>query len=243
MKLKILWMYHDLIDLYGDKGNIEVLRRRAAKRGIECVVDTCTLDEKKEIQDYDLFFLGGGADREQQLIFRDLLGRRDGIAAAMDSGTAFLLICGGYQLFGQYYKDQDGNVLESLGFFDYYTVASDRDHRCIGNIALEAAIDGDTFMMVGFENHGGQTMNVQTPLGKVLSGHGNMYRSEFEGFLNDQVVATYMHGPLLPKNPAVADKILMRALKRNYGEVQLAKLDDTLEDKAREVMLKRLKVI
>jgi len=98
-------------------------------------------------------------------------------------------------------------------------------------------------MMVGFENHGGQTMNVQTPLGRVLSGHGNMYRSEFEGFLNDQVVATYMHGPLLPKNPAVADKILMRALKRNYGEVQLAKLDDTLEDKAREVMLKRLKVI
>ena len=243
MKLKILWMYHDLMDLYGDKGNIEVLRRRAEKRGIECVVDTCTLDEKKEIQDYDLFFLGGGADREQQLIFRDLLGRRDGIAAAMDSGTAFLLICGGYQLFGKYYKDQDGNVLESLGFFDYYTVASDRDHRCIGNIALEAAIDGDTFMMVGFENHGGQTMNVQTPLGRVLSGHGNMYRSEFEGFLNDQVVATYMHGPLLPKNPAVADKILMRALKRNYGEVQLAKLDDTLEDKAREVMLKRLKVI
>ena len=243
MKLKILWMYHDLMDLYGDKGNIEVLRRRAEKRGIECVVDTCTLDEKKEIQDYDLFFLGGGADREQQLIFRDLLGRRDGIAAAMDSGTAFLLICGGYQLFGQYYKDQDGNVLESLGFFDYYTVASDRDHRCIGNIALEAAIDGDTFMMVGFENHGGQTMNVQTPLGRVLSGHGNMYRSEFEGFLNDQVVATYMHGPLRPKNPAVADKILMRALKRNDGEVQLAKLDDTLEDKAREVMLKRLKVI
>ena len=93
MKLKILWMYHDLMDLYGDKGNIEVLRRRAEKRGIECVVDTCTLNEEKKISDYDLFFLGGGADREQQLIYKDLLGRRAGIQEAMDSGTAFLLIC------------------------------------------------------------------------------------------------------------------------------------------------------
>ncbi len=243
MKLKILWMYHDLMDLYGDKGNIEVLRRRAEKRGIECIVDTCTLNEQKTIEDYDLFFLGGGADREQQLIYKDLLGRRDGIQKAMDSGTAFLLICGGYQLFGKYYKDQDGNVLESLGFFDYYTVASDRDHRCIGNIALEATIDGDTFKMVGFENHGGQTQNVSTPLGKVLSGHGNTYQSSYEGFLNDQVLATYMHGPLLPKNPAAADKILQRALRRNYGSVTLEKLDDSLELKAQEVMLKRLKVL
>ena len=243
MKLKILWMYHDLMDLYGDKGNIEVLRRRAEKRGIECVVDTCTLNEEKKISDYDLFFLGGGADREQQLIYKDLLGRRAGIQEAMDSGTAFLLICGGYQLFGKYYKDQDGNVLESLGFFDYYTVASDRDHRCIGNIALEATIDGDTFRMVGFENHGGQTHDVATPLGKVLSGHGNTSQSSFEGFQNDQVIATYMHGPLLPKNPMAADKIIKRALKRNYGETELAPLDDTLELKAQEVMLKRLKVI
>lgn len=243
MKLNILWMYHDLMDLYGDKGNIEVLRRRAEKRGIECTVDTCTLNEEKNIADYDLFFLGGGADREQQLIYKDLLGRKDNIREAMDGGTAFLLICGGYQLFGRYYRDQDGNVLESLGFFDYYTEASDRDHRCIGNIALEAEIDGETIRMVGFENHGGQTKNVATPLGRVLSGHGNMYRSEYEGFLNDQVVATYMHGPLLPKNPAVADRIILRALRKNYGAVSLAPLDDTLELKAREVMLKRLKVI
>ena len=243
MKLKILWMYHDLMDLYGDKGNIEVLRTRAEKRGIECIVDTCTLNEKKTIEDYDLFFLGGGADREQQLIYKDLLERKDGIQKAMDAGSAFLLICGGYQLFGKYYKDQDGNILESLGFFDYYTVASDRDHRCIGNIALEATIDGETFKMVGFENHGGQTENVATPLGKVLSGHGNMYQSAYEGFMNDQVIATYMHGPLLPKNPKAADKILKRALRRNYGDTELEPLDDTLEIKAQEVMLKRLGVI
>ena len=159
------------------------------------------------------------------------------------AATTLLAGCAGQGPTGLRCEYQDGNVLESLGFFDYYTVASDRDHRCIGNIALEATIDGDTFRMVGFENHGGQTQNVATPLGKVLSGHGNMYRSSHEGFLNDQVLATYMHGPLLPKNPMAADKILQRALRRNYGSVTLEKLDDTLELKAQEVMLKRLKVI
>ena len=123
--------------------------------------------------------------------------------------------------------------MEGLGFFDYFTESTDRDHRCIGNIAIEATMDGETFKAVGFENHGGQTRNVETPLGKVLYGHGNTFDSGFEGFLNDQVLATYMHGPLLPKNPKIADKILQRALRKNYGDVTLA---------AQEVMLKRLKV-
>ena len=158
----------------------------------------------------------------------------------MEQGTAFLLICGGYQLFGQYYRDQDGNTVEGLGIFDYYTVAKDRASRCIGNIAIETTLDGETFRAVGFENHGGQTMNVSTPFGKVLSGHGNMYQSEYEGFMNDQVIATYMHGPLLPKNPKIADALIRRALRRRYGDVTLEPLDDTLEKRAAEVMLKRL---
>ena len=114
MNLKILWMYHDLMDLYGDKGNAEVLRRRAEKRGIEVQLDTCTIGEEKNIDEYDLFFLGGGADKEQNLIFADLLQRKQSIQTAMDHKTAFLLICGGYQLFGQYYKDQDGNVMKDV---------------------------------------------------------------------------------------------------------------------------------
>lgn len=243
MELKILWMYHNLMDLYGDKGNTEVLRVRAEKRGIKAIVDTCTLGEEKDICDYDLFFLGGGADREQQLIYKDLLDRRDNIEKAMNEKTAFLLICGGYQMFGKYYKDQDGNVIDSLGFFDYYTVASDRDHRCIGNIAIEAQMDGETFKAVGFENHGGQTENVSSPFAKVLSGHGNTFDGGAEGFLNEQVLATYMHGPLLPKNPKIADKIIERALKKRYGEVHLDPLDDTIENKARDVMLERLHVL
>lgn len=240
MNLKILWMYHDLMDLYGDKGNAEVLRVRAGKRGIDTVIDTCTIGEEADINAYDLFFMGGGADHEQNLIHDDLLSRKENILNAMNHGTAFLLICGGYQLFGKYYKDQDGNMVDGLNIFDYYTEASDRSSRCIGNIAIEATMDGETFKAVGFENHGGQTKGVATPFGKVLSGHGNMHKSEYEGFLNDQVLATYMHGPLLPKNPKIADLLIQRALKKRYGEVALEPLDDTLENKAAEIMLKRL---
>lgn len=243
MELKILWMYHDLMDLYGDKGNTQVLKIRAEKRGIDVTVDTCTIGEKKDISAYDLFFMGGGADNEQGLIYQDLLSRKDNIAKAMEEKTAFLLICGGYQLFGKYYKDQDGNVIDGLGFFDYYTEASDRDHRCIGNIALETEMDGETFKAVGFENHGGQTKNVSSPFGRVLSGHGNTFKGGFEGFMNEQVAATYMHGPLLPKNPKIADKIILRALKKRYGQVGLEPLDDSLENSARDVMLKRLGVL
>lgn len=242
MKLKILWMYHDLMDLYGDKGNLQVLKIRAEKRGIDCTVDTCTIGQKKDCREYDLFFLGGGADREQNLIFQDLMERRERIQQAMDEKTAFLLICGGYQLFGQYYLDQDRKKIPGLGFFDYYTESSDRDHRCIGNIAIQADIDGQTFDAVGFENHGGQTRNVSHPFGRVLYGHGNTFQGGQEGFQNDQVLATYMHGPLLPKNPKIADLVLERALHRQYPDAHLEPLDDQLEDAAREVMLKRLHV-
>lgn len=242
MNLKMIWMYHDLMDLYGDKGNLQVLRIRAQQRGIDVTLDTCTIGEQRDIRDYDLFFLGGGADREQNLIFEDLLKRRDQIAQAMQEKTAFLLICGGYQLFGKYYLDQDGKKIPGLDFFDYYTVAGDRDHRCIGNIAVEAAMDGHVFEAVGFENHGGQTHEVDTPFAKVLSGHGNMFSGGQEGFVNDQVLATYMHGPLLPKNPMIADLVIQRALRKRSGEVELKPLDDTLETRAREVMLERLHV-
>ncbi|MBP3891025.1 MAG: glutamine amidotransferase [Solobacterium sp.] len=244
MEIRILWLYHDLMDLYGDKGNIMVLKTRAEKRGIHCFVDTCTINEEKDIASYDLLFLGGGADHEQNLIYEDLLARKEAIQEALAKKTAALLICGGYQLFGKYYLDQDGNRVEGLGIYDYYTESSDRDHRCIGNIAIEATIDGETFKAVGFENHGGQTKNVATPLGKVLKGHGNTYGDGTEGFVDDCVIATYMHGPLLPKNPRIADCILTRALNKK-GQLQgnkLEPLDDSLEQQAQQIMLKRLGV-
>lgn len=242
MELKILWMYHDLMDLYGDKGNIETLRYRASKRGINVVVDTCTLQEKGNIEDYDIFFLGGGADKEQTLIYKDLLARKESILKAKESGTAFLLICGGYQLFGQYYLDQDGQKIDGLGIYDYYTESSDRDHRCIGNIVVKTNIHDKEVTVVGFENHGGQTKAVSNPFGKVLVGHGNTYKGEYEGYMDAQTIATYMHGPLLPKNPEIADEVILRGLNRRYTVEKLEPLQDTLENAAHDAMLKRLNV-
>ena len=242
MELKILWMYHDLMDLYGDKGNIETLRYRASKRGIHVIVDTCTLQEERNIEDYDIFFLGGGADKEQTLIYKDLLARKESILKAKESGTAFLLICGGYQLFGQYYLDQDGQKIDGLGIYDYYTESSDRDHRCIGNIVVKTNIYDKEVTVVGFENHGGQTKAVSNPFGKVLVGHGNTYKGEYEGYMDAQTIATYMHGPLLPKNPAIADEVILRGLNRRYAVEQLEPLQDTLENAAHDAMLKRLNV-
>ena len=242
MELKILWMYHDLMDLYGDKGNIETLRYRASKRGINVVVDTCTLQEKRNIEDYDIFFLGGGADKEQTLIYKDLLARKESILKAKESGTAFLLICGGYQLFGQYYLDQDGQKIDGLGIYDYYTESSDRDHRCIGNIVVKSNIHDKEVTVVGFENHGGQTKAVSNSFGKVLVGHGNTYKGKYEGYMDAQTIATYMHGPLLPKNPAIADEVILRGLNRRYTVEQLEPLQDTLENAAHDAMLKRLNV-
>ena len=242
MKLKILWMYHDLMDLYGDKGTIETLRYRASKRGINVIVDTCTLQEERNIEDYDIFFLGGGADKEQTLVYKDLLERKKSILKAKESGTAFLLICGGYQLFGQYYLDQDGQKIDGLGIYDYYTESSDRDHRCIGNIVVETNIHDKKVTVVGFENHGGQTKEVSNPFGKVLVGHGNTFDSGFEGYMDTQTIATYMHGPLLPKNPDIADEVILRGLKRRYTLDYLEPLQDSLEHAAHDAMLKRLNV-
>ena len=246
MKLKVCWMYHDIMDLYGDKGNMMVLTKRCEDRGIEITIDTCSIGEEKDLSTYDILFLGGGADREQHLLIDDLLARKENIKKAMDEHTFILLICGGYQLFGQYYIDADNNKIEGLKFFDYYTENHPQQKRCIGNIAINCKLDDEEFMAVGFENHGGQTRNVKTPLGKVLAGHGNNFEDHMEGFYNGCVLGTYMHGPLLPKNPKIADFVIYKGLKKKHpdlGFYDLLPLDDTLENKAKNHMLKRLNVI
>lgn len=233
-------MYHDVMDLYGDRGNMQVLKKRCLDRGIDITIDTCGIGQEKTIKDYDLLFIGGGADREQGLLYDDLVSRKQDIMDAIDAKTFVLLICGGYQFFGQYYIDNNNNQMEGLGIFNYYTASDAKVGRCIGNIEIEATLDGQTINMVGFENHGGQTRGVSHPLGKVIHGHGNEYQGGYEGFYNGQVLGTYMHGPLLPKNPQVADFIITKALAKRYGEVQLAPLDDSLENRAHEVMQKRM---
>ena len=242
MKLNICWMYHDLMNLYGDQGNIQVIKKRCEWRNIEAKVDTCSIGEDKDLSQYDLVFIGGGADQEQKLLISDLLSRKENIKQALDTNTFFLLICGGYQLFGQYYIDGDGEKINGLGLYSYESVAGTRDNRCIGNIIVEATLDDQLIKVVGFENHGGQTKGVQTPFAKVIKGHGNMYQSAYEGFYNGQVLGTYIHGPLLPKNPQIADFVIKKALSKNYGNVDLVPLDDEMENQARTVLLKRMNV-
>lgn len=243
--IKVCWMYHNIMDLYGDKGNMMVLSARCEARGIECVIDTLELGQEKDLTTYDLLFLGGGADREQVLLMEDLLKRKDNIKQAMEKGAFVVLICGGYQLFGQYYIAADGTKIQGLEFFDYYTEAGSDYKRCIGNIAIKANLEGQEVTVVGFENHGGQTRNVAQPFGSVLSGYGNNMEDHMEGFFNGQVIGTYMHGPLFPKNPEVADYVIYKCIQKNNPTFQysdLTPLDDTLEHAARDVMLTRLQI-
>ena len=244
--IKVCWMYHNIMDLYGDKGNMMVLSKRCEQRNIKCIIDTLEIGESKDLTQYDLLFLGGGADREQVLLMEDLLQRREQIQQAMEQGTFIVLICGGYQLFGQYYIAADGTKIEGLKFFPYYTEAGSDYKRCIGNIAIRAKLEGKEYTIVGFENHGGQTRNVDQPLGDVLSGYGNTMEDHKEGFYNGSVLATYMHGPLFPKNPEVVDFVIYKCLKKQnpaFTLDQLTPLDDHLEYAAKSVMLKRLQIM
>lgn len=241
--LKILYLYPDMLELYGDYGNIQVLKYRMEKRGINCIIDRyCIGDEKPNFNDYDIVFAGGGADNEQSILADDLVKYKDDIKQAVQQGVFFLLICGAYQLFGKYYKGVEGNIIPGLDVFPYYTeAAEDRRKRCIGNIVLDVELEeGKPTKVIGFENHGGQTYQSTSPFGKVLYGNGNQFGADREGFFLGNVIATYLHGPLLSKNPDVADYIIKYCLDRKYNEkFELIKLNDTFENKCREQLLSK----
>ncbi len=188
-----------------------------------------------------LFLLVGGADNEQNILSSDLIKYKDNIKEAIQNGVFFLLICGAYQLFGKYYKDVDGNIITGLDIFDYYTEAiSDRQSRCIGNIVIESNLNGVQTKIIGFENHGGQTFGVSNSFGKVLFGNGNKFGDSEEGFFQNNVIGTYLHGPLLSKNPILADFIIKYCFERKYNEtVDLVPLDDEFENLCREQLLDR----
>lgn len=241
-EIKLLYLYPDMLELYGDYGNIQVLKYRCEKREINLIVDKYSIGMKvPDFSDYDIVFAGGGADNEQSILSEDLIKYKDNIKEAVDNGTFFLLICGAYQLFGKYYKGVDGQVIPGLEIFDYYTEAQpDRRKRCIGNIITEVNINGELTKVVGFENHGGQTFNITSPFGKVLFGNGNKFEDSEEGFFLKNIIATYLHGPLLSKNPKIADYIIKYCLDRKYNEeIILEELDDTLEEKCRGQLFKK----
>lgn len=241
-ELKILYLYPDILELYGDYGNIQVLKYRLEKRGFGCTIDKYSIgDEEPDFSNYDLIFAGGGADNEQNILSKDLIKYKDDIKKAFDNGVFFLLICGAYQLFGKYYKSVEGDIIPGLEIFPYYTEAiEDRQKRCIGNIVIDVNLNGKSTKVIGFENHGGQTYDIDSPFGQVLFGNGNKFSDTNEGFFKSNVIATYLHGPLLSKNPDISDYIIKYCLDRKYNEeIALEELDDTFENLCRKQLLDR----
>ena len=224
--LRVCALYPDLMNIYADRGNLLVLERRCAWRGLGFQLTACGLGEPlREQSAHDLFYLGGGQDRDQRLCAEDLIValKRDGLLAAAARGAVVLGVCGGYQLLGRSYELGPGERLPGVGLLEVSTVRAP-DPRLIGNVAIE--LPGGEGVLAGFENHGGRTHlgPGQQPLGRVLRGHGNDGSSGQEGARSANVIGTYLHGPLLPKNVWFADWLIATALCLNPSE--LTPLDD-----------------
>jgi CobQ-like glutamine amidotransferase family enzyme len=225
--LRVCALYPELMSIYADRGNLLFLRRRCEWRGIGFALTATELGEPLDPDAADLFYIGGGQDRDQRLCAFDLAEvKREGLHAAAARGAAVLAVCGGYQLLGHSYELGD-EALPGVGLVDLRTVRADGP-RLIGNVAIEVEIDGAPRVLAGFENHGGRTRlgPGAQPLGRVLRGHGNNGRDGFEGVRAGNVLGTYLHGPLLPKNAWLADWLIARALGRDEP---LPALDDALE--------------
>lgn len=245
MELRIAHLYADLMNIYGDRGNVIVLRRRAEWRGITVTVSAIGLGQTLDWQDYDLIVVGGGQDRQQTLIAADLRQTKGAaLLAAVADGRVILAVCGGYQLLGRFYRGADGVDLPGLGLFDLHTIhPGPAVARCVGNVLVRCDWDASRRSLVGFENHGGRTYLGPTckPLGAVVVGSGNNGVDGGEGGRVGNAYGTYMHGSLLPKNPWFADHLILCALQRCYGmATTLAPLDDSVESAAHEAITSRL---
>lgn len=239
--LRICHLYYDILNLYGDNGNIRTMQKRLEWRGIDSEVDRVSFGEIDPAREYDIIFIGGGQDFEQEILVKDLFEyKAQWLKDEIEKGTVILAICGGYQMLGKYYEAADGTKVDFLGGIDVYTTASNK--RMIGNFIYEyTKEDGETFQIVGFENHNGQTWlgDSVKPMGKIVKGYGNNGEDGTEGARYKNVFATYSHGPLLPKNARIADELLGIAYKRKYNEV-LPSLEHEMEDAAREDIIAQL---
>jgi lipid II isoglutaminyl synthase (glutamine-hydrolysing) len=237
VKLRVGHLYPDYLNIYADRGNIAVLAERARARGHELDVRAIGMGDAVPAGEIDLFYIGGGQDREQALVARDLVTKRDPLHEAAEGGASFLAVCGGYQLLGRSYRDVAGDDLPGIGLLPLETVAGER--RMIGDVLLECAWAGET--LAGFENHAGRTIldAGAESLGRVVHGFGNDGVSGFEGCRQGRVYGTYLHGPLLPRNPWFADRVLADALAHAGGETELAPLADELEHEAHNVSAAR----
>lgn len=237
--VRLCHLYPGMMNIYADRGNIAVLRQRLAWRGLGLEITEVGLEEPVT-GTHDLYYLGGGQDRDQNLVAEDLVSKGDALRTAAEAGAAQLYVCGGIQLAGHSYVTADGTPLPGLGILDLTTEAG--ESRLIGDLVIEASLDGDSEQVVGYENHVGRTHLGPgcTPLGRVISGHGNDGSSGYEGAVTNRVIGTYLHGPLLPKNPWLADLLLTWALEHRYGGApQLEPLDDDIERRAHAAAVAR----
>ena len=235
MKIKIGHLYPDLLNLYGDRGNIQCMKKRCEWRGIDAEVQEFQITDSIDFGDLDIVLLGGGSDREQMLVCEKLKTIQKDFKAYVEDKGVVIAVCGGYQLLGHYYDTDDGRI-EGLSLVDLYTEQG--SPRLISNIVIQN--DEFEYPIVGFENHGGRTyIGDNKPLGKVMFGFGNNEKDGAEGVLYKNVVGTYLHGPLLPKNPHVCDYLIKNALERKYGAAELEPLDDTQELEANRYIVER----
>ena len=237
MTIRVGHLYPDYLNIYADRGNIAVFERRARARGHELDVRAIGMHDEVPVGEIDLFYIGGGQDREQALVAHDLAAKTEALHAAAQGGAAFLAVCGGYQLLGRSYVDVAGLELPGVGLLPLETVAGST--RMIGDVLLECEWAGRT--LAGFENHAGRTLLDEgaEPLGRVLAGFGNDGRSGYEGCRCGRIYGTYLHGPLLPRNPWLADLLLEHALAHAGLETTLEPLPDELEREAHEVSAAR----
>ena len=241
-RLRLGHLYPHEMSIYGDRGNVLSLADRSRRRGIEMEVLEIERGEV-DMEEIDIFFIGGGQDLDQDLVARDLAGpKRQALADAVDAGAALLAVCGGYQFLGSHYTTVDGTRLPGLGLIDLGTEAGEK--RAIGNVLLETDVPGlEPATLVGFENHAGRTYlgpGLQ-PLGRCLVGNGNNGADGHEGVVAGTVIGTYLHGSLLPKNPHLTDRLLEIALRRTEPEARLALLPAEEEMAAHRAMADRIR--
>lgn len=240
MELTICHLYPDLLNVYGDVGNVLILKHRATLRGIDVNIINCSLNETVDKDNIDIIFFGGGQDYEQSIVSDDLnTVKKEAITEYIESGKVFLAICGGYQLLGKYYTAPNGEKINGLGILDIYSEGGDT--RFIGNTEIYNEKFNETY--VGFENHSGRTyINNHTPLGKCIHGYGNNGSDGYEGCIYKNTFGSYFHGSFLSKNPEFADRLLTLALQNKYGnDVILDSLKDDFELNAKKAIIERLK--
>ncbi|MBR6403125.1 MAG: glutamine amidotransferase [Eubacterium sp.] len=241
VKLNICHMYPEVLNLYGDRGNILCLMKRLEWRGIECNLFEVKIGDVDDLTKYDLFFIGGGQDFEQEVLLNDLKSAKGrNMKAAIEDGKTFLCICGGYQMMGHYYETKNKEKLEFLGAIDFHTIGS--DERMIDNYVFKCNKESGGSDIVGFENHSGKTYlsDGVNPLGTVIRGFGNNGEDKTEGVRYKNVYGSYSHGALLPKNPEFADHLILTTLERKYGSYDLPVLGDSAEREAHDYMLDKV---